>query len=369
MTQRLTGKYLTLLIALHESPMARIEQLAERVGLSRTTVSRDLKFLSGNLPSSTRKFFRVVPELDETALGLMTIDVFLETSQLASIERLEKMCDTHPYTKYRARCFGSHSGLFVQFRVPANTGQEVKMLLSSLCTAKLVDDYAILPTESAPPVFSVSKLEHWDSASFTWAFDWKRWASKRFRKEVKHKASKKSLVNMLDSRDISILTQLAYGSRRKQKDIIKALSKEGIKITTQDFSRRLAILNEHFIRGYMVFLDTDAFDLYSNVLLTAKCSPDFARALEERMRKAPIPFQSTLKVQDDFLWWFLRLPPSHLSSILSYLQSEVDRLSLSILDYMSSEVYGVWAGAFLDEKNNWNCNKEFMVSNPLESLL
>jgi len=348
--------------------MARIEQLAARVNVSRTTASRDLKWLSGEHSTSSRRFFRVGPELNEITLGLETIDVFLETSKFESLATLEKVCDLHPYTKYRARCFGAHPGLFVQFRIPIGTSQHVESLLKKFKTMNHIEKYTILPTLGVNPIFSVTRLEHWNSDSFTWDFDWEKWAKTKGRAQSRSKSSPKPLTELLESRDISILNQLGHGARRKQKAIIEELKKEGVRISSQDFSRRLALLNEKFIRGYIVYLDTDAFDLYSNVLLTAKCESDFAEQLEQRMKTNPIPFQSTLKVKGNFLLWFLRLPPSHLSTFLAYLQEQVRDLNLSLLDYLSSQVYGVWSGAFIEEDKNWHADQKFMIHDVLASI-
>jgi hypothetical protein len=348
--------------------MARIEQLASRVKVSRTTVARDLKWLSGEHSTSSKRFFRVGPELNDFALGLETVDVFLETSKYESIDVLENLCEIHPYTKYRAKCFGAHPGLFVQFRIPLGTIHVLESLLKKLKALNHILQYSILPTLGAEPIFSVTRLEHWNSDSFTWDFDWQKWARSKGRKQSKSKTHPEPLTELLESRDVSILNQLGFGSRRKQKSIIRELEKEGVHISSQDFSRRLALLNEKFIRGYIVYLDTDAFDLYSNVILTARCDSEFGEHLEQRMKSNPIPFQSTLKVKDDFLLWFLRLPPSHLSTCLTYLQEQVTDLNVSILDYLSSQVYGVWSGAFDESRRSWKCEKSFIFTEVINSI-
>lgn len=348
--------------------MDRIEQIAARVGLSRTTVSRDLKWLSGEDPKSSRRFYRVGPDLNESALGLETVDTFLEASNIKSIDALERLCDTHPYTKYRARCYGAHPGLFTQFRVPIGTKHLIQSLLKKLKASDSISNYSILPTQGVNPLFSVTRLEHWNSESFTWSFDWKKWSTKKIRKPPKQKATQERLIHLLESRDIHILTQLGYGARRKQKVIMDSLKKEGIHISSQDFSRHLTLLNNHFIRDYILYFDTDAFDLYSTVILTARCNSTFANQLSARMTSSPIPFQSTLKVKDDFLLWYLRLPPSHLSTFLAYLQNEVEELDVSLLDFLSSEVYGVWSGAFNENSRSWIPDRKFMVSDVLGSF-
>ena len=334
--------------------MDNIEQIAERVGLSRTTVSRDLKWLSGALPNSSGRYFRVIPDLNEPALGLTTVDAFLATPDILSIERLERLCDNHPYTKYRARCYGNCSGLFVQFRVPIGTESMISSLFKGIKAQNLITHYSILPTTEVEPIFSVSRLQHWNSESFSWDFDWTAWASSKLKRKMKEELIPHPMIDELDVYDINILTHLSYGARRKQKEIMTAMENEGIHVSSQDFSRRLAHLNEHFINNYIVFLDTDAFDLYSNVILTARTEFDFSAELTSLMKNNPIPFRSTLKIKDDFLLWFLM-----------YLQSQVHELKISLLDYRMSAVYGVWAGAF---DNGWKRDRKFMVTDVLNSL-
>jgi len=345
--------------------MDTIEQIAERVGLSRTTVSRDIKWLSGKLPGATKRYFRVVPDLNETSLELETIDVFLDTPDIEALVKLEKMCDIHPYTKYRARCYGHHSGLFVQFRIPISTEKLIKALLQRLKLKMLLTKYSILPTIEVNPIFSVSRLQHWNSDSFSWDFDWNAWATERIKKIPIESIHTASVVDHLDNQDISILTHLSYGARRKQKEIIKALEKDDIHLSSQEFSRRLAFLNSSVIKDYIIFLDTDAFDLYSNVILTAQAEQGFAEEIHAKMKSNPIPFRSTLKIKDEFLLWFLRLPPNHLSHFLTFLQPRVHELNISLLDHQSSVTYGVWSGAF---NGGWKKDSDFLVTKVIEEL-
>jgi len=366
--QRLSGKYLTLLIALQEGPMDLLKDLAKRVGNSPTTVSKDLKWLSGEHPSQKTRFFRVVPDLNEGALGLVTVDVFLEIRNLSNIRIIEKFCDDHPYTKYRARCFGYHSGLFVQFRVPKGTESFLKSLFSGLKKQDIVVDYTVLSTTGVEPIFSTSLLKHWNSSSFTWDFDWNGWSKKKVKSTPDSDKLIDSVVHILTSREISILTQLSYGARRKQIEIIRALEKDSVSYTSQDFSRSLALLNDQFIKNYMIFLDPEAFNLYSNVLLTAKCTNTFVDDLASRLKTHPIPFRSTLRVNGDEFLWFLRLPPNHLSSVFTYLLANVEELDTSLLDYQTSVAYGVWSGAFNDNQRGWIESRKFIVDDPLSSI-
>jgi len=342
--------------------MDTLEELAERVGYSRTTVSKYLRELQGRTKGNGRQYFRVIPDLNEKALGLQTVDAFVETSELAVIEDTEALCDEHPYTKYRSRCYGHYSGVFTQFRVPISKTRKARKILERKQNELAFDNCTVLPTVNTEPVFTVSKLEHWNVDSFTWKFDWEGWASQDLSGgKQSDRGTTESRLDILNKKDFYILTKLGMGARRKQKEIILELEEENIEFTSQEFSRRYALLEENFIDGYHVFLDRETFDLYSNVILTARCPKEFGAELETRVKSHPIPFRSTLKVKDDFIFWYLRLPQSHLSSLLNYLQQNVDKLTVSLVDYIQSQVYALWAETFDEEKHQWKTDDEFMM--------
>ncbi|MGV9168633.1 MAG: helix-turn-helix domain-containing protein [Promethearchaeia archaeon] len=362
MTQRLSGNYLSLLIALQEGPMDTLEELAEKVGYSRTTVSKYLQKLQGRTSENGRQYFRVIPNLDEAALGLQTVDVFMETSELPIMRTIEHLCDKHPYTKYRSRCYGHYSGVFAQFRVPISGSEKIRMLLEQQQQELGLDSFVVLPTMNTQPVFTVSRLEHWNVDSFTWEFDWHNWAARSLVETPQpRKNPTKVRLDLLNKKDLYVLTKLGMGARRKQIDIIRDLKEEGVEFRSQEFSRRYSLLKEYFIEGYHVFVNRETFDLYSNVILTAQCSNEFGRELQARVQSYPIPFRSTLKVKDDFIFWYLRLPQSHLSSLLNYLQQNVDKLTVSLVDYIQSEVYALWAETFDEDKHQWKIDDEFMM--------
>jgi len=342
--------------------MDRLETLAKRVNMSRTSVANHLKWLSGEDPTSEKRFYRVVPDLDEDTLGLQTIDVFFETPTLVSMKKVEDLCETHPYTKYRARCYGGESEVFVQFRIPKGTTSTLRKFLQASKRDGDFKDYRILPTENVPSFFSTPRLEYWNIESFTWDFDWSKWLATPFQSGTasSHKQSP-SKLDLLAKKDIQILHLLAKGVRRKQRVIIEELESLDMPTTSQEFSRRLRVLKENIITRYHVYLDIEAFDLYSNVIITADCKPDFSKEILSRLKSNPIPFRTTLKIKDDFMFWYLRLPPSHLSRLLNYLHENVDNLRLSTVDYEKTQVYGLWSDAFIEETNSWRIDSDFLL--------
>ncbi|TFF86419.1 hypothetical protein EU519_01360 [Candidatus Thorarchaeota archaeon] len=364
----LTGKQLSLLVALQEGPMDTIQELASCVNFSRTTVSEYLRKMSSKGKDPSTRLFRVVPQLDEVALGLSTVDCFILTRHLDNLERMESLCDVHPYTKYRARCYGAHSGLFVQFRVPIGTKTMIADLLKRVKSAGLAQAFSLLPTDKHPPLFSTSRVANWNPETFTWRFDWDRWFDREADTIIAQTKGGEPVLDLLSKKDLHIICQLNHGARRKQKAMISELSKEGIEFTSQDFSRRLKRIEERFISGYHVFVEPTAFDLYTNVILTATCDPDIIYGLQSRMTQYPIPFRSTLKRNENYLFWYLQLPPSHLSALLGRMHTLSHTFVVTMLDYHRSQVYGPWADAFDEEAAQWRQDMDFMVKDVLARI-
>ena len=359
-TQRLHGRHISILMALQEDPMISVSELTQKSGFAQTTVYQDLKWLGGNHPKHSFRYFRVIPDLDEVALGLETVDVLIEVSTFGQYVGLEVALDNYPYTKYRIRTHGSTNGLFVQFRIPHGTAPYLNDYLEKLRRQNKLSGYRILPTQDTESLNTVSSLKNWDLNTFSWSFDVDDWAktkSKRIRFNHLKGASKLSLLKKLD---IKVMCHLTRGSRRKQTQIIDALAEDGVTITSQDFSRRLRAINENFVKGYRMFIDPDAFDLWSNILVTAAVTKEFSEELRGRVQENSFPFRSTMKLTDDFLLWFVRLPPGHVSELVDYLHRVTIDMQLNLADYRRSEVYCLWDAAFDEQDHQWRSDKQFL---------
>ncbi len=365
--QHLSSRHLQLLIALQEGPMDRLEDIAERVKISRTTVSKNLKWLSGESKSGKKRYFRVVPDLNEARLGMHTVDVLFDTPTFASLKKVEGLCNIHAYTKYRARCYGGESGVFAQFRIPNDTADLLYAFLEESKANGNFEDFWVLPTQDIDSIFTVPRLEYWNNDSFAWEFNWDEWFDARYKmKQVLKKKKQAPMLDILTKDDIWIMSLLPRGMRRKQKALIEDLKREGIEFTSQEFSRRYNLIKENFITRYHVYVDVDTFDLYSNVLITADSNTKFSSELRQRLQSNPIPFRSTAKISDDFLFWYLRMPSSHLSRLLNHLHHEVTDLKLSLVDYQRTEVFGLWSEAFDETNRAWRVEPDFMMCRNLE---
>lgn len=210
---KLQGRHISILMALQEDPMMSVAQLAEKYPLSQTTLYNDLKWLSGDQPDSTFRYFRVVPNLNEDALGLETLDLLVEVPEHNQFQEIEEVLDNHPYTSYRIRTYGATNGLFVQFRIPHGTSEHIATLLENLRDMRKVGRCRVLPSQAVESIYTVSRLKNWDLNTFSWSFDLETWRTTAH-EPIKYSPRKRepSRLDLLEKRDIKIMCELTRGA-------------------------------------------------------------------------------------------------------------------------------------------------------------
>jgi DNA-binding Lrp family transcriptional regulator len=360
--EEISGEYLSLLIAIQEAPFSTIDELARKTGTSKPTVTKRLRELQ------EKKLFRVKPLLHYYNLGQEAVDILLETDSLDNIKRLEEIATKHPYTTYRARCYGHLNGLLMQFRIPMGTRSHIEELVNRLKEEGIVKGYEILPSGSGFSERTSMKLAGWNPESMTWDFDWDEWfkitpSASTF--EMEEGPPGKSL-SWLTQKDTHIIYELMDGSRRKNVDIVKAIQEEGVSLTPQTFSRRYRMIRKECIAGFVVAFKPEAFDIHNNVIIVGEGKKEEIEKLRARIRESSIPFESTFRSSENKMFWFIRLQASLLSGLLANLYSLLDRMSVYILDYNNCFFYYPWP-KYLDEKQHkWMDDYDFMVTDVLE---
>lgn len=361
MLSKLSSDYLSLLIAIQENPLGTIEELSQRTCTSKPTVARRIYELQAD------KVFRIQPLLGYHSLGLEAVDVIIKTETMKGILRIEEIAKKHPYTTYRARCYGFINGVLLQFRVPVGTEENVVELLRKLSKEKPITGYDLLPSSSISAIYTPMRLEGWNPKTMRWSFDWDEW----FRMNVIARKNKEvqslgSALTWFTKKDAYIIFELMNGARRKNIDIVKAIEKEGVQITPQTLSRRYQMIRDECLEGYRVTFNREVFDLYNSVLLLGKGAEEMLNSLGEKLKKHPIPFESTYRAIGEHLFWFVRLQSSHLSSLLTNLYTLLDEMRVSIIDYDHSCLYYLWPETFDDESRSWRSDSGFMIDDVLK---
>nr|NHJ85746.1 hypothetical protein [Asgard group archaeon] len=108
------------------------------------------------------KCFNVVATTNLWNLGLESLDIIVEVDNEEKTQLIEKLSFTHPYTFYRARCFGDSNGILIQFNIPMNSQKLIIELFEILKEKKFIDNFIVLPFKNAEPIFTTPNLDHWN---------------------------------------------------------------------------------------------------------------------------------------------------------------------------------------------------------------
>ncbi len=362
-----------VLIALQENPLGTYEDLSRRTGFAKSVVYEIVQNLSSGLDRvnfTRRPYFHVVANPNLWSLGLEIVDVLVEVDSEKKIQFIEQLCYEHPYTLYNARCFGDTNGLLIQFRVPMGSSNYIQNLFQIIQDKGLIDHFSVLPFIKSRSIYSTANVDNWVPKTYSWDFNWAQW----FSTEPEILKSNPSTLkpgfakSWLRKSDVAIIRELTINARQKNIEMMQSLQKSEFKFTPQTFSRRLKRIKEYCIRGYRVFLDPYIFDLYSTVFVWGHGSKENLEKLKTRMRIRPIPFSSTFKISNNQLFWYLVLPPTHLSELLFHLRPILTNMRFNYIDFTRSKTYRLWPPTFDDQKCDWRIDREFMIEEVLEKL-
>lgn len=360
-----------VLIALQENPLGTYEHLSKRTGYAKSVVYEIVQNLSSGLDrvNFTRKpYFHVVADLNLWNLGLEIVDVLVSADSEKKTQFVEQLCYEHPYTSYRARCFGDTNGLLIQFRMPMGYSDQIESLFQIIQDKGLIDHFSVLPFIKSQSIYSNPNVDHWVPSTYSWAFNWAQWFSiePEIPRPILPTNKSGNAKKWLKKSDVAIIRELICNARRKNIDIMESLQKNDFKFTPQTFSRRLKRIKEQCIRGYRVFLDPYIFDLYSTVFVWGHGNKEDLEILKARMTISPIPFETIFKISNNQLFWYLVLPPTHLSELLFHLRPILTNMCFSYIDFTRSRTYRLWPPTFDNQQSEWRIARAFLIDNVLE---
>ena len=140
-----------------------------------------------------------------------------------------------------------------------------------------------------------------------------------------------------------------------------------VDFTPQTFSRRYSSIKEECFNGYRTHFDPTIFDVYNTVIITGNASKNYLNKLAARLNSNPIPFESTLRVSGKEMFWYVRLQASHLSKLLSRMSTDLEHLSVYLLDYSESRRYAMEPEAYEEDQHRWNKDEQYMIHDVLKS--
>ncbi|MHA1746463.1 MAG: hypothetical protein ACTSWW_10715 [Promethearchaeota archaeon] len=361
-----------LLISLQENPNSTLEQLALASRFSTSLVFKILKRLT-ETTNFAKPAFNIVAHPNLFALGLEVVDVIVKCKDLSQIQLMQRLSMIHPYTIYRAKCFGETNGIFFQFRIPNRTRHNIDELFIRLKEENRIEDYQILEFGVKNVIYTTVRLESWNLDQLSWNFNWEEWFTKQPlilpRGEISTQNTPGYVKKWLKQRDVAILNELAIDARRKNKVIMKVLrEKSEIDFSPQSFSRRFMKIKEECVDLFRVFIDPNAFQLITPVLILGNGDASRISELTTRLKTDPIPFNSVLKTRDTQFFWYLHVPSIHLTYILHELQGILTELQFLFIDVGTVQTWGMWHDTYDDAAHNWIQTRKFMVDDVFSKI-
>lgn len=357
-----------MLLALQEHPVASAAALGRLVGVSPPTAKSWLiQLREDNVYTGVHADLRV------HRLGLKIDDFLVLVHSFEALTKLERYCDEHPYTLYRARVYGGDlQGLLIQFRQPDDARKHLESALRKMESAGVIRAVRELPTlrKEYGSTYTTPKLHAWDSQSMSWTFDWKSWWARVPSGEIELPITPQTEDRIdLDILDVRLLEELTKDARQKNTDIITNLGMDKNKMGVQQkVSSKIKRLDQEAVESYRVFINWTHFDVYNTSLIIAKAREDVSNRLLAHLRKDPFPFESGIRKTSDGFVWSVRMPAAHLSELVALVWNISDSYEILNIDYKSSEFYGLWAQVFDERSRDWRTDKDFCHDAPLKSI-
>jgi len=344
-----------ILTAIGKNPLATITEISKETGINVKTLSKRLQGLI-----ESKVIYNVSAQICPSTLELEPIILFINM-KFKNIPIIEKLCDLHPYTRFRVRCFGGFNGLMSVFMMPRNSLRYLLELFDRLRELGLIDDYTYL-TSIAKWVWRDNDFTYYDMKRDEWTFNWDDWS--RYLESLKGpselEAYPPSILHKLDKADMALLRELSINARAKFKDL-----SEKLKIPEYQISRRMKLyLDSGVIEGFRVMIKTKASNLFNQFIFKCRCpvatTAKFAMAIKK------LPFQLTFMPTQEGFTLIIFLPPLGVSYLGEILQGSVDDVKLMWADYRTSMRYWFYGETFKD--GVWQADRKMLVDDILMEL-
>lgn len=360
---------LMLLFRLQEQPVAPAAVLAEQVGISPPTARAWLNTLKRD-----KVYIGVQAILRVRRLGLEMDDFLVTTDSFKGLTKIEKFCDEHPYTSYRARVFGGRShGMLLQFRQPDAARAHLEKAFDLMLEEGLLSDVRELPTLTVEygSAYTHPSLSAWDPERMVWNFDWSGWWMQSPKKAdlkgpLKESAEEKLVLDRLDAQ---LLEEITKNARRKNTEILEAIGLDKMQMGVQQkVSSKLKRLETEAVQDYRLFINWTHFDVYNTPFIIAKADRSVTARLIEHLKTSKFPFGSSIRPTPDGFVWAARLPSGHLPELVSLVWQVSESYELLLIDYRNSQRYGLWAETFDETEKTWRTGQEFCLDKPMKSI-
>ena len=366
--RNLNQKELRILMEIQEHPLATYEELAQFSGFPKTQVYRIVKKLED--PSLKPPYFKIVTMPNLKNLGLDRLEVLVEAETMDELNKCKQLCEEHPYIWYYSKCFGKINGMLIQFRIPFGKIDKINDLFNLMKARGWIRNFEMIyfNTES---IITKPEVKNWNFDTLSWNFNWEDWLALEIPKEINQEIKKSQfdeIKQWLQKRDIAILAEFLRNVRRKNNTMIDFLKERGFDLTPQVFSSRIKFIRKHMVKYYRAEIHSETFDLLVSVLIFGYGNKSKLEEFRKRIIANPIPYKSTVKIDDYKIFWYLHISLVNLSDLLEYFQPLLHNLQFYYIDSPKSKTFLPDYTTYDEKKKEWLQNDDFLIYDVLKKI-
>ncbi len=354
----LTKDQYKVLLALHKYPLATISDLKDHINEvyneKKTFYSVKRAFLELTEKGIIQSF---AASVDPQKVGLKRVCYFFTTNSYKKTQLLQKIIDRHNYSRYSSKATsGKERGLYVEFEIPPNTEGFLEQLGEILIKKKIVSSVVNFDGDLSTIKTDID-LTYIDPSTFKWKFNIKDWINYELDNKTTNAnmGSSKTAVTSLDSQidrkinetDLWLMRVLTINPRQKNKDMLKTLNEEKLKLTKKPFnkdistvSRRKRYILEHYIGDTQVIVDSSLFSLEVKMLYNIHINKKEVEKIKKLLIAHPIPYRTNfVETKEGFRWYIYRAPLHFVNDLTAFLWS-LDPDVMQILHWLlKSKLY------------------------------
>ncbi len=363
--QQLRLKDFNLILALQSNPLISLNELAQKVNTSWSTVKKRYnRMVKDGIIGDPVAIYKV------EKLGLVRVSVIAKVWTIELLKKLELASDIHPYTHYRARFFGEHFGLLMQFDIPNNVEAQENLKLffdELLMRQNIIYDYDMLISSGLRTV-SYPDLTKFDNETQNWNFSWNDWFS-----SVHEETSIEfDEIERIDYADLSPIKLKFLRTITSNGAIKQAELKEMYKMSRTETHRNYNFVLNNLVSSIRLNYNREVFDLTETFFVQiSSLSKTDKTLLYYLFKKNPPPFSMALDLiaNDKALIWG-NLTPRQSNEFLFLLWETFPSIQSFRLDTRSNEsmIYWFYPPNFDFESNDWKSSHDYMVDIPVKEL-
>ncbi|MBN1327846.1 MAG: winged helix-turn-helix transcriptional regulator [Candidatus Heimdallarchaeota archaeon] len=358
----LSNEDFAILLALESNPSMPMTELANLLDITRITAKKRVDDLK------ERQIIRdPIAIYNPVVLGLDRISVIAKVQSLEKLQLLEKACDEHPYTHYRARAFGGDFGLFIQFDTPINTTKLLGDFFKKLIKENIITSYELLPSIGIR-YENYADLKRYNIKMSNWNFSWNEWFNNLPDVQLKIEDIKKVPIeySKFQETHFKILRMLTANGSIKQTDI-----KEKLKLSKTQTHREYNYVMENYIETIRFIYNREIFDLTETYVaigynLTDKKVTQIFNAIKDN----PPPFRLALDVlaNNKLLLW-ADMSPAQASNFAFSMWQKNEQTKIYTLDTKKSRLYWFYPDNFDFNEKCWKVSEDYFITTPLKKTL